>query len=103
MGGRRGELEKVVCFAAHDDEGLLLGRSQLGCVGECIKEAVQAGIVFIGCRVACGGDNADLDVLAEKVCEIWLVWENCHDRGWRNMPISRGMMGLVGSRLSPSS
>lgn len=52
-----------------------MGRSKLGCIGECIKEAVQAGIVSIGCRVACGGDNADLDVFAEKVCEMVSVGE----------------------------
>jgi hypothetical protein len=67
--GGGGELEEVVCFAAHDDEGLFLGWGQLGCVGERVEKAVQARVVLVGGCVAGGGDDADLDVFAE---EVWI-------------------------------
>jgi hypothetical protein len=66
--GGRGELEEVVCFAAHDDEGLFLGGGEVRGGGDCVEEAVQAGVVFVGGCVAGCGDDADFDVFAVEVC-----------------------------------
>lgn len=82
MWGGGGELEEVVCFAAHDDDGLFLGGGEVGRVGERVEQAVQAGVVLVGRGVAGGGDDADFDVFAEEVC-ILFVSGKMKDGGWK--------------------
>jgi hypothetical protein len=81
--GLGGELEEVVCFAAHDDEVLLLGGGEVGREGHGVEETVQAGVVPLCDCVACRRDDAYLYVLAEEVWgadllrgkRIFVTWE----------------------------
>lgn len=59
------KFEEVVCLAAHDDKGLLLGGGEGGAGGNGVEEAVEAAVVLVDRGVASGGDDADFDVFAK--------------------------------------